>query len=146
MGFKIKSLFLKNFKCFNNNKFYCFNFEHNPIILSGPNGFGKTTFFDAVEIALTGTAHRINDIERKSTPLGKHIFLNTTDEHGYIVLNLYDNKQEFSVIVKIDRNHHKLNDIEMSFKHKYFNLCIDNDLSIEKGLEVFDGITPCPSS
>ncbi|MDR2880252.1 MAG: AAA family ATPase, partial [Fusobacteriales bacterium] len=137
----IKSLFLKNFKCFNNNKFYCFNFEHNPIILSGPNGFGKTTFFDAVEIALTGTAHRINDIERKSSSLGKHLFLNTTDEHGYIVLNLYDNNQEFSVIVKIDKNHHKLNDIETSFKHKYFNLCMDNDLSIEKGLAVFDGIT-----
>ena len=47
----INKLYIKNFKCFDNSKFYEFAFKQdaNLIILSGPNGFGKTTFFDAIE-------------------------------------------------------------------------------------------------
>lgn len=55
MPYKIAKLRVKNFKCFNNKKYYEFIIEddRNPIILSGPNGFGKTTFFDAVELVFT---------------------------------------------------------------------------------------------
>ena len=46
MQYKIVNLRVKNFKCFDNAKFYefCIDYEKNPVILSGPNGFGKTTF------------------------------------------------------------------------------------------------------
>ena len=52
MQYRIKSLRVNNFKCFDDSKFYEFSFdeEKNPIILTGPNGFGKTTFFDALEL------------------------------------------------------------------------------------------------
>ena len=44
MQYKIVNLRVKNFKCFDNAQFYEFRIEYekNPIILSGPNGFGKT--------------------------------------------------------------------------------------------------------
>ena len=62
MSYKIESLKVRNFKCFDEKKFYEFNFKQdtNPIILSGPNGFGKTTFFDAVELIFTKNITRLN--------------------------------------------------------------------------------------
>ena len=50
MQYKIVNLRVKNFKCFDNTKFYEFRIEYgkNPIILSGPNGFGKTSFLDFI--------------------------------------------------------------------------------------------------
>ena len=47
MQYRIVNLRVKNFKCFDNKKYYEFTIdnEKSPIILSGPNGFGKTTFF-----------------------------------------------------------------------------------------------------
>ena len=61
MPYKIAKLRVKNFKCFNNKKYYEFIIEddRNPIILSGPNGFGKTTFFDAVELVFTKQITRL---------------------------------------------------------------------------------------
>lgn len=50
MSYKIESLKVRNFKCFDKKKFYEFYFlqDANPTILSGPNGFGKTTFFGGI--------------------------------------------------------------------------------------------------
>ena len=74
MQYKIVNLRVKNFKCFDNAKFYefCIDYEKNPIILSGPNGFGKTTFFDAIELIFSKNITRLDTaIENKKTNLGK---------------------------------------------------------------------------
>ena len=59
----VKNISLQNFKCFDSKKFYEFNLykDRNPTILSGPNGFGKTTIFDAIELSLTGKIRRIEE-------------------------------------------------------------------------------------
>jgi DNA repair protein SbcC/Rad50 len=55
----IKKLELYNFKIFSHASVY---FDGNDIsILDGPNGFGKTTIFDAIEYALTGNIQRITE-------------------------------------------------------------------------------------
>lgn len=59
MKYKIKSLFISNFKCIETGKFE-FK-ENNLVVLDGPNGYGKTTIFDAIEILLTGIPRRIRD-------------------------------------------------------------------------------------
>ena len=61
MSYKIESLKVRNFKCFDKKKFYEFYFlqDANPTILSGPNGFGKTTFFDAIELIFTKRITRL---------------------------------------------------------------------------------------
>ncbi|WP_042366707.1 AAA family ATPase [Bacteroides neonati] len=50
--FKIESLSIKNFKGITelNVDFD----EKNIVVLDGPNGYGKTTIFDAIDIILTG--------------------------------------------------------------------------------------------
>ena len=67
---RIKQIKIKNFRGFGENPtsyegYYTFdNLDQNKlIILNGFNGFGKTSFFDAVEWCLTGDIKRIRDIE-----------------------------------------------------------------------------------
>ena len=63
MKYKIQRMRLKNFKCFDNSKFYEFTLidQRNPVILSGPNGYGKTTFFDAIELIFTKKITRFDN-------------------------------------------------------------------------------------
>ena len=112
MQYRIVNLRLKNFKCFDNAKYYefCIDYEKNPIILSGPNGFGKTTFFDAVELIFSKNITRLDKgIEKKNTNLGKNILLNRANEDGYVVLTLRNEHDEFlTLFAKILNSNHKL--------------------------------------
>ncbi|QMU66116.1 MAG: AAA family ATPase [Flavobacteriaceae bacterium] len=59
MSYRISNLIIKNFKCIDD---FAFNFENKELIVfDGPNGYGKTTIFDAIEIILTGKPRRINE-------------------------------------------------------------------------------------
>lgn len=55
---KINKLKITNFKAFSNINF---DFEKSSLItLEGPNGYGKTTIFDALELLFTGSIKRID--------------------------------------------------------------------------------------
>lgn len=111
MQYKIVNLRVKNFKCFDNAKFYefCIDYEKNPIILSGPNGFGKTTFFDAIELIFSKNITRLNTaIENKKTNLRKNILLNKANVDGYVVLTLKRQEKEFLTLFAKISNNNKL--------------------------------------
>lgn len=55
---KIKKILLYNFKNFRHET--VIDFSDNITFLVGPNGFGKTTIFDAIELGLAGDISRIN--------------------------------------------------------------------------------------
>lgn len=112
MQYRIKSLRVKNFKCFDDSKFYEFSFdeEKTPVILTGPNGFGKTTFFDALELVFSKNITRFEiKIENKNTNLLKNILLNKAEEDGYIVVTLVNkNKEYITLMAKIDHTKKKV--------------------------------------
>lgn len=57
MKYKISELKIKNFKCFTDVKF---DFGgDNLVVFDGPNGYGKTTSFEALEILLTKAPRKI---------------------------------------------------------------------------------------
>ncbi len=61
MGIKIKKLYIKNFKVY---KEETFNFEDKSLIVfDGPNGFGKTTIYDAIELLFTNQIKRYKRLE-----------------------------------------------------------------------------------
>lgn len=64
---KINEVKIKNFRGFgeNNNDYYIFSdlAKYKFIIFNGFNGFGKTSFFDAIEWCITGKISRIQDKE-----------------------------------------------------------------------------------
>jgi ABC-type lipoprotein export system ATPase subunit len=61
---KIRKIHIYNFKIFNDEKIDLN--DSDVVILDGPNGYGKTSFFDAVELLLTG---EINRLVRKKNDL-----------------------------------------------------------------------------
>lgn len=57
---KINQLTIESFRGFNERKEFNFDNAHL-IVLYGPNGHGKTSFFDAIEWVLTGKINRYDD-------------------------------------------------------------------------------------
>ena len=67
---KLGRLRLDNFKSF--NKPFLTDFSDTDLfIFDGPNGFGKTTIFDAIELCLTGKIGRILETDAKQK--NKHL-------------------------------------------------------------------------
>lgn len=122
MQYKIVDLRMKNFKCFDDKKYYefCIDYDKNPVVLSGPNGFGKTTFFDAIELIFSKNITRFDkEIEKKNTNLGKNILLNQANQDGYVVLTLKRGENEFlTLFAKILNSNHKI-DVENSIYYGY---------------------------
>lgn len=112
MQYRIKSIRLKNFKCFDSSKYYEFILDDtkNPVILTGPNGFGKTTFFDAIELVFSNRITRFNvSIEKGNTDLQKNVLLNEAEYDGFIVCTLINELREcLSLIARIDHGMHKV--------------------------------------
>ena len=74
-------------------------------VLAGPNGFGKTTIFDALEVCLTGEFRRIttsfNKAQSESKDRNKPFFQNIQDEDVLLKLWVEDSdKSENYIIVK----------------------------------------------
>lgn len=60
MKYKISKLEIKNYKCL---PYFLFNFnENNLIVFDGPNGYGKTTCFEALEILFTKKPRKIHNV------------------------------------------------------------------------------------
>ncbi|GAA0890633.1 DNA double-strand break repair ATPase Rad50 [Fulvivirga kasyanovii] len=90
--YRIKSLQIKNFKCL---KDHSFDFgEKNLVLFDGPNGYGKTTVYDALEIAFTGNLRRFKDNTniKQSVGYGDSSFHKDKTKPIEIGLNLHDRK------------------------------------------------------
>nr|WP_320126805.1 AAA family ATPase [uncultured Shewanella sp.] len=58
----------KNFKIFGDD-LYTINFEnYSLVLLDGPNGYGKTSVFDGIELGLTGNLTRLVSLEGRQNP------------------------------------------------------------------------------
>lgn len=64
----LNKITLKNFKVFGDEP-YTISFEDsNLVLLDGPNGYGKTSVFDAIELGLTGNISRLISLENRQNP------------------------------------------------------------------------------
>ncbi|SEN91385.1 exonuclease SbcC [Flavobacterium sp. CF108] len=60
---KIKKIVIQNFKVFQNINI---DFESSDLIVfDGPNGFGKTSIYDAIELLFTGKIRRFDDLRNR---------------------------------------------------------------------------------
>lgn len=94
---KIKKILIKNFK---NIKERIIDFQENVTLFVGPNGFGKTTIFDAIELSLTGKIRRIeeSDYSDGRSSFSAPYFQNNLNENTLIELML-TNDEGNSLIV-----------------------------------------------
>ncbi|WP_343591026.1 AAA family ATPase [Flavobacterium sp.] len=69
---KINKIRIQNFKVFEDTTI---NFNSsNIIVFDGPNGFGKTTIYDAIELVFTGRIRRYEDLKTRLID-GRQVFL-----------------------------------------------------------------------
>ena len=96
---RIIKLYLDNFKGVASPTIV--NFSGLSSILKGPNGFGKTTIFDALELCLTGEIYRTHALakvtedradykdafyrNKKSKPVVLHILIETHDGDRFVI-------------------------------------------------------------
>ncbi|EAQ66148.1 Purine NTPase [Marinomonas sp. MED121] len=65
--YRLEKLTFNNFKLFGEE--FTINFSGNELVVfDGPNGHGKTTVYDAIELALTGGIRRFNSTENQQNP------------------------------------------------------------------------------
>ena len=84
---KINKIYIKNFKGIKNKQIV--DFSEHTTFLTGPNGFGKTTIYDVIELCLTGKIHR--------TYIKKDV---TSDRKDY-VKPYYQNNASKEVLIKL---------------------------------------------
>ncbi|MGL2995172.1 AAA family ATPase [Flavobacterium sp. TSSA_36] len=118
---KIKKIYLQNFKGIKPRTIFDFDsLSINVNILSGPNGFGKTTIFEVIELCLTGEFNRVewfDTVQKKNKDRNKPFFQNTDGENvilklwientatreQYIIIKHYDDARSVTK-VKSSRN------------------------------------------
>jgi len=102
IGYRLKKLYFKNFKLFDGDGFTV-NFDGNDLVVfDGPNGYGKTTVFDAVELALTGDIRRLIAVENKQIPADVVVAYNqATDCQVHLTISNTNDESEATIIRKL---------------------------------------------
>ncbi len=95
---KIRKILLYNFKNFRNET--VIDLSDGITFLVGPNGYGKTTIFDAIELGLTGNLSRINKVTAENIVYNKPFFQNEIGQPVIIKLWLEKMNGDQLVIVR----------------------------------------------
>jgi DNA repair protein SbcC/Rad50 len=94
MKYKISELYIENFKSI---KQTLLTFQGADLtVLDGPNGFGKTSIFDAIEFALTGSVRRIvnNKIADGKKGYGDYLLANDQTKPVIVKIKLQINESD----------------------------------------------------
>lgn len=140
---KIKKILIKNFK--NIKETRIIDFQENVTLFVGPNGFGKTTIFDAIELSLTGKIRRIeeSDYSDGRSSFDTPYFQNNPEEDTFIELML-TNDEGRSLIVsslyKKSMNAQGSNVPKLSFSKFKRTVKFDSKISSQP-IEDFDGLS-----
>ncbi|HDR4706344.1 TPA: AAA family ATPase [Bacillus paranthracis] len=107
MKYKISEVYIENFKSIKRSHL---QFEDKSLsILDGPNGFGKTSIFDAIELLLTGSIRRVSEIKIVDGNKGynDYLFAKQQDVPIVVKIKIYDaeKNEEFIFGRKIDHSH-----------------------------------------
>lgn len=101
---KIKKILIKNFK--NIKETRIIDFQENVTLFVGPNGFGKTTIFDAIELSLTGKIRRIeeSDYSDGRSSFSTPYFQNNPNEDTFIELMLTNDEGSSLIVSSLYKN------------------------------------------
>jgi exonuclease SbcC len=119
---KIKKIEIHNFKVFQN---IIIDFESSDLIVfDGPNGFGKTSIYDAIELLFTGKIRRFDDLRGRlidgRESFSEHPFLCDYAD-GDISIKIEFLKDDSTHILERAANRGELtNSVDFSFYKLYF--------------------------
>lgn len=101
--YKIRRIHIENFKSIT---LFDECFQENMVILDGPNGFGKTTIFDALELVMYGQIKRIADYKIVDQRQGyrDHLYRNNSLRQLLIQVQFYSDSDSFVVSKRLPPN------------------------------------------
>ena len=130
---KIKRIEIHNFKVFQN---LSIDFEYSDLIVfDGPNGFGKTSIYDAIELLFTGKIRRFDDLRGRlidgRESFSEHPFL-CDYANGDISIKIEFLKDVTShILERVAKRDELINSVDFSFYKLYVK---DEFTSEEKSL------------
>lgn len=101
MSYFINRIYVENFKFIEEGNINLKN--SNLVILDGPNGYGKTTIFDIIELAIVGRINRINSNQTdNSSGCNDILYLKNQDKDAIIKVEFISEDKKFTVVKHID--------------------------------------------
>ncbi|WP_041703422.1 AAA family ATPase [Pseudogulbenkiania sp. NH8B] len=92
----LNKITIKNFKIFGDDP-YTISFEDsNLILLDGPNGYGKTSVFDAIELGLTGNITRLVSLDGRQNPVDV-VVAHKGSERVEIIMEFKENDSKLKI-------------------------------------------------
>jgi ABC-type cobalamin/Fe3+-siderophores transport system ATPase subunit len=92
----LNKITFRNFKIFGGEP-YTISFEDNRLVLlDGPNGYGKTSVFDGIELGLTGNITRLISLEGRQNPADV-VVAHQGKENVEIVLEFKDSESNIKI-------------------------------------------------
>ena len=89
-AYKIRKIYIENFKHIDN---VLFDFtDKDLIVLDGPNGFGKTTIFDVIELVLCGKVSRVTNTNDGRYGYKDFLFSSNNNMDSIIKIEFYNEK------------------------------------------------------
>lgn len=130
MKYYINKIYMKNFKCIKNEDgvLVNFNLDKGLIALSGPNGFGKTTIFDAIELSFCDKIERIIPINKGNKKIRDNLLIYKNRDSAIIAIELINEEKNdvITIIKRIEKNgKNKEEDIKESINSFWINESID---------------------
>lgn len=99
MGYKIRKVSLENFKYVKEDKILEVDFnDASLVLLNGPNGYGKTTTFEAIELLLNGDIKSFNANLKNKGSISKSILANNPLKNIILTAELVDDAGKVSII------------------------------------------------
>ncbi len=133
---RLKKLRISNFRAYRGE--HEFDLDSDLIILYGPNGLGKTSFFDAIDFACTGGVARFDErfgkkIERLKNTL-RHLDSNIEDSYVRAILRREKKDFDFKRNLKTRQYAQEVNNGKLSGKDTLFRLTGLNKGELDLGV------------
>lgn len=99
-AYKVGKVHIENFK---HIEYVKFDFSNkNLVVFDGPNGFGKTTIFDAIELVLCGKVTRINNTNDGRYGYKDFLFSSNNSEDSVIKVEFYSEEQRYTIVKRFN--------------------------------------------
>lgn len=99
-AYKIRKVYIENFKHIDN---VLLDFtDKDLIVLDGPNGFGKTTIFDVIELVLCGKVSRVTNTNDGRYGYKDFLFSSNNNMDSIIKIEFYNEEKQFTIVKRFN--------------------------------------------